>query len=149
MWLRKARAGCTEWATNAHSDVFQGWHDGYASLDDPVMHRRRIVLDKPTRRIVVTDTLEMSGAHDVELFFHCHESSGVRVDGTRVTITRDGRSLVLRLPGGGEIEVVRGGTDPIGGWVSRAFDRKEPAPTIVWRARLRGNSALRTEIAVG
>jgi hypothetical protein len=35
----------------------------------------------------------------------------------------------------------------MGGWVSRAFDRKEAAPTIVWRARLQGPQRLRTEIA--
>jgi hypothetical protein len=35
---------------------------------------------------------------------------------------------------------------PICGWVSRAFDRRVPSPTIVWRARLTGRTVLRTEI---
>jgi hypothetical protein len=34
------------------------------------------------------------------------------------------------------------------GWVSRAFDCRQPAPTIAWRACLTGSSVLRTEILV-
>jgi hypothetical protein len=34
------------------------------------------------------------------------------------------------------------------GWLSRAFDSRVPAPTIVWRARLPGRTVLRTEILV-
>jgi hypothetical protein len=148
MWLRKARAGCSKWATDARADSFEGWHDGYASLPDPVSHRRRIDLEKPTRRIVIEDTLEMRGAHEVELFFHCHEGCEVRQDGKSLTLSRGGRSLTIRLPEGGEVQVIRGSTEPMAGWVSRSFDRKQPAPTIVWRRKLTGTTVLTTEIAV-
>jgi hypothetical protein len=147
MWLRKARAGCSKWSSDAHADSFEGWHDGYASLADPVTHRRRIDFAKPTRRIVIEDTLEMRGEHVVEIFFHCHEACDVRREGDAITLRRDGRTLTLWLPQGGEVTIVRGREAPIAGWVSRAFDRKEPAPTITWRARLNGRRALRTEIA--
>ncbi len=147
MWLRKARAGCSKWSTDAHADSFEGWHDGYTALADPVTHRRRIVLAKPTRRIVIEDTLEMRGEHDVELFLHCHEECEVRGEHNALTLTRGWRTLTLRLPEGGEVAVLRGSEEPMAGWVSRAFDRKEPAPTIVWRARLTGPATLRTEIA--
>jgi hypothetical protein len=147
MWLRKARAGCSKWSTDAHADSFEGWHDGYASLADPVTHRRRIDFEKPTRRIVVEDTLEMRGEHEVEIFFHCHEACDVRREGDAIMLTRDGRTLTLWLPHGGDVTIVCGSEAPMAGWVSRAFDRKEPAPTITWRARLNGRRALRTEIA--
>jgi hypothetical protein len=147
MWLRKARAGCSLWNTDAHADQFEGWHDGYASLADPVTHRRRIELEKPTRRIVIEDTLQMKGEHDIELFFHCAEDCEVREEPKSLSITRNGRTLNLWLPEGGEVRVVRGSEMPMGGWVSRAFDRKHPAPTIVWRARLKSVTTLRTEIS--
>ena len=147
MWLRKARAGCSVWSTDAHADQFEGWHDGYASLADPVMHRRRIQLDKPTRRIVIEDTLEMKEGHDVELFFHCAEDCEVRRDPRALMLSRGGRTLTMWLPEGGDVHVVRGSEQPIAGWVSRAFDRKEPSPTIVWRGRLAATATLRTEIA--
>jgi hypothetical protein len=147
MWLRKAKAGCSKWVTEAQADSFEGWHDGYTSLGDPVTHRRRIDLEKVTRRIAIEDTLEMRGEHDVEMFFHSHEGCDVRADGDVVTIAHGGRALTMWLPEGGEVTVLRGSTAPIGGWISRAFDRKQPAPTIVWRARLLGTRTLRTEIA--
>jgi hypothetical protein len=34
------------------------------------------------------------------------------------------------------------------GWVSRSFDTRVPASTIVWRARLTGRAVLRTELVI-
>jgi uncharacterized heparinase superfamily protein len=147
MWLRKARATCSKWSTDAFSDTFEGSHDGYTALEDPVTHRRRIELEKPTRRIVIEDSLEMRGEHEVELFFHCHEDCEVLEGGKSIALTRGGRTLTMWLPEGGEVSVVRGSEEPKAGWVSRSFDRKHPAPTIIWRARLAGTTTLRTEIA--
>jgi hypothetical protein len=31
--------------------------------------------------------------------------------------------------------------------VSRRYDEKQPAPTLAWRARIRGATVLRTEIS--
>jgi hypothetical protein len=42
----------------------------------------------------------------------------------------------------------QGSVAPIAGWVSRAFDRRTPAPTIAWRARLTGTAVLRTVIDI-
>ena len=56
--------------------------------------------------------------------------------------------MALTLPDGGESELLSGSVAPIAGWVSRAFDTRLAAPTIVWRARLAGPAVLRSEIAV-
>ena len=150
MWLRKARAGCTEWRTSPGQDFFEGWHDGYRALADPVMHRRRIVLDKASRRIVIEDTLQMEGEHDVELFLHAHEKCAVSLSAAHAKLTRGEHGLDVRFPrvAGGEATVLHGSEAPIGGWISRAFDRKHPSPTLAWRARLKGDCVLRTEIDV-
>jgi len=42
----------------------------------------------------------------------------------------------------------KGSMAPLLGWVSRAFDSRQAAPTIVWRARLPGRAVLRTEILI-
>ena len=46
MWLRHARSACSLWLSSTEQDSFEGWHDGYMRLEDPVKHRRLIELDK-------------------------------------------------------------------------------------------------------
>jgi len=148
MWVHKAVAGCSLWRPSAERDVFEGWHDGYMRLPDSVMHRRRITLDKKKRCVVIEDTLLMSGTHDVELFFHCSEQCCVDAAPGGYRISREERALSLRLPqaAGSATAVNCGSLAPISGWVSRKFDMKRPAPTVLWRCRLTGNSVLRSEI---
>jgi hypothetical protein len=149
MWLRKAQAACSRWLTSPDEDFFEGWHDGYVGLADPVMHRRCIRLDKRARRITIADTLQMEGEHEVELFLHCHEGCVVKPVKGGFQVTRGARTVEVRSPAlpGIEARVLEASTDPIGGWISRRFDRKQRAPTLVWSARLAGRSALTTEIA--
>jgi len=149
MWLAHANAGCSAWHSTEDEDVFEGWHDGYARLREPVVHRRRIVLDKRARRFVLEDRLVMAGRHEVTLFFHCSENCVVASAPAALRISNGGRTIELRLPQIDEarIGVYCGSADPPLGWIARYYDRKEPAPTIVWQARLRGEPVLRSEIA--
>ena len=111
-------------------------------------HCRRIALDKRSRTLRIEDELQMRGTHAVEIFLHCAEETGVTAIPGGVSLTRLGRTLKVRWPqeAGGTTEVLYGSTAPIGGWISRRFDRKVPAPTLVWRASLTGPALLRTEI---
>jgi hypothetical protein len=146
MWLRHARAGCSLWLSSPEKDSFEGWHDGYMRLEDPVKHRRLVQLDKRARRVLIEDVLEMEDEHEVELFFHCSEACRVDPVPGGYVLERDGVTVKLMLPASGEARIERGALAPILGWVSRAFDRREPTSTIVWYARLAGRSVLRTEI---
>lgn len=148
MWLGKADARCTLWRPSDESDIFEGCHDGYLRLADPVMHRRRITLHKAARRVVIEDILQMAGVHDIELFFHCSERCQVDPAPEGYTLRQTGRTLLLQLPQHGEAsaQVFCGSLAPISGWVSRRYDEKQPAPTIAWRARLKGDVILRSEI---
>lgn len=148
LWTTKARASCNSWHSTGREDCFEGWHDGYRRLADPVIHRRRILLDKARRRIHVDDRLEMKGAHDIELFFHFAEPCLVTAFGPAWLIERNGLRLRLALPGASDAQVrlYRGEHEPPMGWVSRSFDVKNPSPTLAWRARLAGPVLLRTVI---
>ena len=149
MWVKKARAGCTHWSGDAEQDVFEGWHDGYLRLADPVLHRRRITLAKRVRRIVIEDTLEMTGAHTIELHLHCSERCLVVADAHGYTVESGAKRIRVTLPRmeAAEYGVHRGRVTPILGWISRRFDERHPAPTIAWRCRITGRAVLRTEIA--
>jgi hypothetical protein len=148
MWLSKAAAGCSRWLPSADRDLFEGWQAGYLRLADPVMHRRRIALEKRERRVVIEDVLQMSGEHEVELFFHCCERCSVETAPGGYRLHRDGKTLRLLLPRteGASARVHYGNLAPIAGWVSKRFDARQPAPTIAWRARLARETLLRSEI---
>lgn len=150
MWLKKARAGCSQWSTSAAKDVFDGWHDGYMRLGDPVMHRRRITLDKLARRFRIEDVLEARGEHQVELFFHCSERCSVTPTPQGYALSQGSCALILRLPrmSGAVSRLYYGSESPVAGWISRRFDHKQPTQTIAWRCRSVGRSALNTEISV-
>lgn len=149
MWLRKARTQCTQWESTPEEDVFEGWHDGYRRLQDPVTHRRRIVLRKAERLVTIEDTLQMAGQHDIALIFHCSEHCKVEPATGGYALIQGGRALRLKLPriAASGSQVLIGSVAPIFGWVSRHFDDKQPSPTIVWRGRFDGDVVLRSEIA--
>jgi len=148
MWVKKARAGCSQWASTVAEDLFEGWQNGYQRLKDPVMHWRKISLHKLQRRISIDDTLRMAGCHDIELLFHCSERCSVEAAPGGYLLKQDNKALLLKLPhvDSATSQVLVGGTAPIFGWVSRRFDNKLPAPTILWQARFTGDVVLRTEI---
>src|SRR5207342_3243563 len=100
--------------------------------------------------VLIEDTLEMEEDHEVELFFHCSELCSVVQAQGGYRVSQQNVSLEIKLPDSQNpaTTVFHGSVAPICGWVSRAFDRRTPAPTIVWRARLTGNTVLRTELAV-
>jgi len=150
MWIRKANAACSLWLSSAQKDTFEGWHDGYCRFEDPVKHRRLIELDKAARRVRIEDTLEMGEDHEVELFFHCSEHCSVEETPEGIVVSQEGRSVRLVLPqhDGSVVEIFRGSLAPLSGWVSRAFDVRHPASTIVWRARIAGNIVLESAIYI-
>jgi hypothetical protein len=90
----------------------------------------------------------MAGTHDVELYFHCAGQCLVESGPAGYALRRGSRQLVLSLPNvaGAASRIYRGSHFPASGWISRRFDQKEPAPTIVWKARLAGEIMLRSEI---
>ena len=148
MWTQHARIGCGLWLSSTEKDSFEGWHEGYTRLEDPVKHRRLIELDKEACHLLVEDTVEMAAEHEVELFFHCAEDCDVQDAPDGYVLTRDGITVKLKLPENGTSEVVRASLAPMAGWVSRSFDRRSPTATIVWRGKLSSTTQLRTEIQI-
>lgn len=147
MWLRKAYARCNEWRVDDESEQFSGEHDGYARLQDPVTHRRTLRLEKPERRIRVTDTLDCSDEHLVELHWHFSEACIVTVMAGRVIARHGAVTLEMSMPGVDWVpSLARGLEIPPLGWVSRRFDEKTPTTTVVWRGRITDATTLETEI---
>jgi len=97
---------------------------------------------------VIEDRLRMSGEHDVELFLHCDERCTVQPVPAGFAIRRGPWTLVVGLPRHprASSQLHCGSLQPLCGWVSRHYDQRQPSATIAWRARLQGESVLRTQL---
>jgi uncharacterized heparinase superfamily protein len=76
--FRVARRARPSNVTTDHNSYAQGAHTGYLRLKDPVWHFRR--LDLLPDALVVTDRMEGSGMHEIEIFFHLHPDAEVSID---------------------------------------------------------------------
>jgi hypothetical protein len=145
MWLKHAKATCEKFEINNDCDVFEGVHDGYLRLKDPVTHRRTVSLEKLENRMVVRDNLDCKSGHFAEIFWHFAESCAVEIRPGRVTVRSGGVFLDMTMPESTwEPRLFRGDEDLPLGWVSRRFDCKEPVSTIVWSGGVSGPTELVT-----
>lgn len=151
MWLRHAGASCDEYRDDGRVQVWHGRHTGYMRLDDPVLHERRVELDRAARTISVTDRLSCRGEHSVERCWHLAEGCSVSQVGQAFEIRNGPSRVVLEEFAGpdGEVNRLHGSDEPPLGWVSRSFDIKVPTTTIVRRERISGSTTLKAVIRLG
>ncbi len=68
--LRKGtRAVLRQWSRNERFELADASHDGYRSLAQPVVHRRRVLFVKQAYWVLIDD-VQGRGRHRVELVFH-------------------------------------------------------------------------------
>jgi Heparinase II/III-like protein len=148
LWRHVARCEAEYVQDNATCVEVAGYHDGYLRLPDPVLHRRRLRLDKKARILVISDVLECRDAHDVEIGFHFSEACNVWQAARNVFLAAHGtKRLRLHLDGRLTPTLYRGSEQPMAGWVSRTFDVKVPTVTLMARGRITSTTEFRTEIA--
>ncbi len=141
MWTRHANAMCDTFGLSAEEDFFSGRHDGYTRLSDPVTHSRSITFLKDAGVIEVSDRLDCSEEHEVEIFWHTAESCTVEIEADMVLVRSAKSTLEISMPECSLKPKLYKGNDEIPlGWISRRFDFKTPSPTIVWKGRLAGKT---------
>jgi hypothetical protein len=135
-WLRPARATAGTFVTGDECDFFQGSHDGYTRLADPVTHSRTVVFVKSVAGgsgcpyLVLRDVFAARGTHHYALRYHFPARSSARVsDGSVEVAMRDGRRLSVTVHADKRLR-----TAVVPGWISPAYGRREPAPVAVVEA---------------
>lgn len=140
MWMRKATAHCDRWESNPEMDHFSGSHDGYLRLNDPVLHKRKILYLKNKRTVIVEDTLQCQHAHDIAFNWHFSEDCNVLIDQRMVIVSNGNVKLHITMPDGDAVpELIEGRESPPLGWIARRFDEKTPSPTIVRNEKITGS----------
>ncbi|HEX6528080.1 MAG TPA: alginate lyase family protein, partial [Streptosporangiaceae bacterium] len=134
LWSRHARAHEIQVMDDGDIASWTAEHDGYLSLDPPVVHRRSVLLDRASRLIDIVDQIE-GGSHGVRLAFHLGPEVEAELEGSRAVLSWFAASVPgsarLELPPGLRWSLHRGETDPVLGWYSPGFGRRVPAWTLL------------------
>ena len=115
--------------------LWQGEHDGYLRLNDPVKHVRS-VLSLGGDRWLVVDKLSAAQPHEYCLQWLLADLPYEVVDnldGYEVKLDVNGKALrmVFGLNGSGEFSVVRGNAESTRGWQSSYYGEKHPALSVM------------------
>ncbi len=149
LWMRHARAWCERWKDNGVEQSFLGCHDGYRRLPGSVIHCRAVRYRTRDNAFHIEDRLRGQGRHVVERNWHFSEQCHVSVAENGLVVARSG-IVEVRLSPAEPVRVQRleGSEDPPGGWVSRQFDRRVPATTVVWSSHVQADAVLRARMEI-
>lgn len=137
LWLVSAQTSAVEadFAADGRAVSWSAQHDGYERLTPPLVHRRRVTLDDPERRLEIVDQVVCAGAHPLKLAFHLGPAVQAELNGAIAhlgwNVGGAGGSAVLELPAELNWTTHRGETQPILGWYSARFGTKEPTMTLI------------------
>jgi len=141
-------------------DFIDAEHDGYTRLENPVVHRRRVLFARPDYWLVI-DSFRMTGdaIHAFEIAFHLDSRNAVLDPDTLTVQTNDaGRpncaivpaalaemeAIAKQTPGrpgkmafAGDLmaELLSPGERPPCGWISHNYGAKSPCTTVRYRGR--------------
>jgi len=142
-WERLPEFELTASHLGARVDFADGRHTGYARLDDPVVHRRRILYIKRSYWLVV-DTFDAAAEHDYEITFSLTPGEVSLDPETGIAVTRhpSGPNLAIVPAAGGppglRAELVAGSENPPRGWFSPVYGVRLQAPALAFRFRASG-----------
>lgn len=144
-WSVQANATCLCWIPAGSLTYFEGEHDGYRRLSDPVTHRRAIARFADGLWVIL-DTLTARGEHEAGWWLHvapdCAVIAGEDPGAFRLHSPSGAELSVLQLPPG-DVE------DPAGAecgtplelgeaWFSPGYGLKQLAPLLGARRRFHG-----------
>lgn len=143
LWHNHARAELVE--HDFEAGVFEGAHDGYSRLLDPVRHRRRLEFDAHERTLRIIDTLTCKSCHTVDVSLQFAEACNVCIDGSGIVAKQAGLELEATCNYDGfSVELLHGIESPPVGWVSRKFDKKVPSTMARWSGVINGDTTIVT-----
>lgn len=121
------------WIVKDDITFFEGGHDGYLKQLD-ILHKRRIFFIDNNFWLIF-DELDGKGKHLVEEYIHFHPDLGLLIDDCRLSIEdMIGRQVLQVIPfAEPEVKIVKGEEEPIQGWYSHEFGKKEPNSVLLLR----------------
>lgn len=130
--IRGVRTHCHHFEETKDYQLIDISHNGYAFMEDPIFHRRRVVA-LPGDVFVIDDQITGLGIeeHDFNLYFNFAPGKlNPAGNGVWDYATSKGTAYQMTTLGGHESEILEGSEDPIGGWVSYGYPIRQPVPQL-------------------
>jgi hypothetical protein len=133
--IRCLRTFCHRFEPGPEVDLVEVSHNGYAFMNEPVFHLRRVLWFKPGVWLV-DDVLTGLGSHTYDLSFN-FPPRRLEADGSAAgAYVYHGERIKIRLlpllSEGLTARVLEGSIAPKGGWVSYGYAVKVPAPQLIY-----------------
>ncbi|MBT6209470.1 MAG: alginate lyase family protein, partial [Woeseia sp.] len=153
MWTDHATVEVDNLVLGELKSTISAHHDGYARLDDPVIHSRTVNFDKENGLIEVLDLVNCSGTHTIDIHWHFAENLTVVPAADERSWTALGVSVCAGFSvesdrGAMELAIAYGEDDPPSGWVSRKFASKQASSTVRCTQKITGQTRFATKISV-
>jgi hypothetical protein len=150
LWLNHYEAQLAHYEDNDEEVVLRASHNGYAHLG--VNHERtyRFLKQEDLLEIIDEITCEDSKTHVYDIPFHFHPDITVEILGPRKhrLIHPDSRKVEFEVDEQLDPKIIRGNLDPILGWYSGSFLKKEPSTCLYSQLEKAGSFQLITKIKV-
>ncbi len=143
-WSRPAQSIAHEFVSSDGFDYFEGSHDGYQRLSDPVNHTRSLLLVKgevaltsacesqdsqAPSYVIIRDAFTARVHHRYAIRYHFPAGCSAMTSDTQIVATQPGDELCIQVFGSVE---ARPRIEE--GWVSRGYGQREAAPVGVIEA---------------
>jgi hypothetical protein len=158
-WRTVANCQLREFIEHSDAIFFQGSHDGYERLRDPVTHTRSVLFVKPDARdnlpeyLIVRDQFTAKKRHRYSILYHlapdCDARIAATVGGVRVE-ARHATGAMLSIRVISETELLTDIAASVSeGWVSTCYAQYAPAPVALFEAEGVGTQEFLTLIFPG
>lgn len=139
MWLNHYKAKVV--SCDEKSGEVVATHNGYAS--DGVTHMRKIQFNRDKNEFMIVDTLRCEKVATVEIPFHLHPETTVRLDGRMVALDVPGARRVMI-----ELDEKLTYTVRDDGWYSEHFGEKVPMQYLYAKTECKGDAVFVTKLRV-
>ena len=135
--VRGVRTYLHEFTDNPEVQLIDISHNGYAYMDDPMFHRRR-VFRFPGDIFIIWDRLTgiCQKDHDIRLYYNFYFGSLTdHGEGRFSYISKAGNPYDVSMSSDSRFssDILCGSVDPIGGWYSGGYMWKKPIPQLIFQ----------------
>jgi hypothetical protein len=135
-WRWRPQVLLREWRSNRDLDFLDAEHDAYCNLEDPVVHRRRVLFAKPRYWMVIDDLVGKS-RHRIDLIFQ-FAPMRVTLGPGCWTRARTLSGAVLWIGSFASTNLTpalrSGDREPMHGWIAPDYGQREAAPALILSA---------------